>query len=188
MGQPGQKVGMKLTGPQIIGELRDKLQFEIGRHLYGVLGAYAQLARFEEHDLAQARDPHGRPFPQPINLNRELLARIDDASLRQMVQDEARRPSSVQRRLNHELDGLLSGQLENSHLLILKQFELIFAYELDLSIFRTRATNQNHVVLLLPGERRSEHVTLFHEAEPRFHRAFPGNIIADNHLWELVDA
>lgn len=179
---------MKLTGPQIVVELREKLQFEVGRHLYGVLGTYAQLARFEEHDLAQARDPQGRRLPNPVNLNRELLARIDDASLRQMVQEEARRPSSVQRRLNVELDRLLSDLLGDSHLVFVRQLELLFAYELDLSIFRTRATNQNHILLLLPGERRSEHVTLFHEAEPRFHRAFPGNIIADNHLWELADA
>jgi hypothetical protein len=178
---------MKITGPQVISELREKLQFDIGRHLYGLLGTYAQLAEFEQADLAQARDPQGDPFPAPINLNRELLARIGDDDLRQLVHDEARRPQAIQRRLGQELDNLLGDLLQKDHLLILKHLELTFAYSMDLSVFRTRATNQNHILLLLPGERRGEHITLFHEAGPRFHRSPPGNLIADNHLWELMD-
>lgn len=178
---------MKITGPQAISELREKLQFEVGRHLYGLLGTYAQLAEFEQSVLAQARDPHGNPFPPSINLNRELLARIGDDDLRQLVRDEARRPQAVQRRLGQELDNLLGDLLQENPLLILKHLELIFAYSLDLSVLRTRATNQNHILLLLPGERRGEYIALFHEAGPRFHRRLPGNLIADNHIWELKD-
>jgi len=178
---------MKITGPQAITELREKLQFEIGRHLYGVLGTYAQLALFEQADLSQARDPHGNPFPCPVNLNRALLARIGDDDLRRLVKDEGRRPQAVRRRLAQELDHLLSALLDSSHLLVLKQLELVFAYGLDLSVFRTRATNQNHVLLLVPGERRGDHVILFHEADPPCQRSLPVNLVADNHLWELRD-
>ena len=178
---------MKIAGPQVISELRDKLQFSMGRHLYGVLGTYAQLAQFEQAHLAQARDPRGNPFPQPINLNHDLLARIGDDDLRRLVRDEARRPQAVQRRLGQELDSLLSEMLRGNHLLILKQLELTFAYGLDLGVFRIRATNKNHILLLLPGERRGEHITLFHEADRRFQRSLPANLIADNHLWELKD-
>jgi len=178
---------MKITGPQIVSELREKLRFEMGRHLYGVLGTYAQLSQFEKVDLAQARDPQGNLFPRPMNLNRELLARIGDDDLRRLVHAEARRPKAVQRRLELELDRLLSDLLESNPLLTLKQLELTFVHSLDLSVFRTRATNQNHILLLLPGERRGEHITLFHEADPRFHRSLPGALIADNHLWELKD-
>jgi hypothetical protein len=178
---------MKITGPQVISELREKLQFSVGRHLYGLLGTYAQLTEFEQADLAQARDPHGNPFPSAINVNRKLLARIGDDDLRQLVRDEARRPQAIQRRLGQELDNLLGDLLQKDHLLILKQLELTFAYNLDLSVFRTRATNQNHILLLLPGERRGEHIALFHGADPRFHRFLPGNLIADNHIWELKD-
>jgi hypothetical protein len=178
---------MKSTGPQITSELRNKLQFEVGRHLYGVLGGYAKLARFEQDDLAQSRTPQGDPFPLPVNLNHALLARIEDARIRGLVADEARRPVAVLSQLEQDLGLLLSNLLAQNHLVVLKQFELLFAFGLDFGVFRTRATNQNHIVLLLPGERRGDHVTLFHEAEPRFHRMFPGNIIADNHLWELTD-
>jgi len=183
----------KLTGPQIISELREKLQFSMGRHLYGVLGSYAQLTQFQQTDLAQARDPQGQPLPQPINLNRELLARIGDDDLRQLIKDEARYPQAVQRHLGQKFDHMLGDLLAQTathasfRLLILKQVELLFTYDLDLSVLRTRATNENHLLLLLPGQRRGEQIVVFHEAEPRFHCTIPGNLIAENHLWELAE-
>lgn len=178
---------MKLSGPQITSELRDRLQTSIGRHLYAVMGTFAQLAQFEQADLGQARDARGNPFPQPVNMNRELLARIGDQDLRKLVRDEARYPQSVQYRLNQELQDLLRDYLQSHPFLILKQFELMFAYGLDFSSFRIQAANQSHILLLLPGERRGEHITIFHEVEPRFHRTIPENLVADNHLWELTD-
>ena len=179
---------MRVTGPQIIGELYEKLRFDVGRHLYGVLGTYGQLAVFEEKVLTQARDPQRQRFPMPINLNRELLARIGDEDLRRLVRHEARRPQMVQRRLGQELDAFLAGILEDHPFQILKHFELVFAHGLDLSVFRIRATNRHHLLLILPGARRGDRVTLFHEADTRFHRMLPTNLIAENHLWELKDA
>jgi hypothetical protein len=178
---------MNSTGPQIITELRDKLQFDIGRHLYSILGTYHQLEAFEQDDLRQAMLPGGAPFPCPVNLNRQLLANISDEDLRKLVRDEARRPLAVKRALNIALDTLLGSMLSEAKFLILKSVELVFAYDLELSLFRTRAANQNHILLLLPGQRRSDHVTIFHEASTRFHRTLPTNLIADNHLWELID-
>ena len=179
---------MMLTGPQVISDLRSKLQVNIGRHLYGVLGTYARLAHFEEVDLKQALDADGRLLPAPLNLNRELLATLPDEDLRRLVKDEARRPQAVERRLNEQLRAVLTAHLQHSSFVILEQLELIFAYNLDLSIFRTCAANEHHLLLLLPGERRSEHILLFHEASERFQRTLPDNLIADNHLWELTHA
>ena len=178
---------MKITGPEIITELREKLQFNIGRHLYGVLGSYQQLDRFEQTDLGNANLPDGKPFPTTIILNQNLLASIGDEDLKKLVRDEAKRPQAVQRALNNSLNSVLGTLMAESNLLILKNLELIFAYDLDFSLFRTRATDQNHLLLLLPGERRSDHITIFHEANTRFHRSLPSNLIADNHLWELID-
>ena len=176
---------MKLTGPQIITQLRDKLSFDVGRHLYAVLGTYSQLTQFEQHDLAQARETEGQPFPTPFNINQELLARIGDDDLRHLVNVEARRFNAVQRHLNHAFDRLLHDFLQQNRLIILKQTELLFAYSLDLSVLRTRASNQSHILLLLPGEQRGERLTIFHEAAERFQRTIPQNLVADNHLWEL---
>jgi len=184
---------VKITGPHrmypsaVISELRDRLSLGVGRHLYGVLGTYRQLGQFEQVHLGQATRPQGGPFPEAINLNRELLAGIGDDDLRRLVRDEARRQQAVRYRLKLELDRLIGERLQGKHLLILKQLELVFAYNLDLGVFRTRATNQDHVLLLLPGERRGEHTILFHEAGPELHRSLPNNLVADNHLWELTD-
>ena len=178
---------MKLTGPQIISQLRDKLTFDVGRHLYAVLGGYEQLDQFERRDLAQARDPEGQSFPLPFNVNRELLARIGDDDLRHLVKVEARRFNAVQRHLNQAFDQLLHDLLQQNRLIILKQLELLFAYSLDLSVLRTRASNQSHILLLLPGERRGERLLIFHEAAERFQRSIPQNLVADNHLWEMAD-
>lgn len=176
---------MKLTGPQIISQLREKLSFDVGRHLYAVLGTYNQLAQFEHHDLAQVREIEGKSFPAPFNINRELLARIGDDELRHLVNVEARRFNAVQRHLNQAFDRLLHDLLQQNRLIILKRMELLFAYSLDLSVLRTRASNQSHILLLLPGEQRGERLTIFHEAAERFQRTIPQNLVADNHLWEL---
>jgi hypothetical protein len=176
---------MKLTATQIISELRTKLQVDVGRHLYGVLGSYASLEGFEQSDLAAARNQDGVPFPPALNLNRSLLDSIADDDLRGLIRDEARRPLATQRRLNAHLADLLTAHLVQEQFIILKQIELVFAYELELTVFRTCATNDKHILLLLPGERRGDRITLFHEAEARFQRILPDNLIADNHLWEL---
>ena len=178
---------MKLGRPQVISELREKLQFDIGRHLYGVLGTYDQLGRFENEDLAQAHDHQDQPLPLPVNVNREVLRRMGDDDLRQLVDAEARRPHAVTYRLNQEFDNLLYDLLQRKNLVILKQLELLFAYNLELSVLRTRASNQSHILLLMPAERRGEHLIMFHEAPPKFQRSIPPNLIADNHLWELTD-
>jgi hypothetical protein len=176
---------MKLTATQVISELRTKLQVDVGRHLYGVLGGYAALGHFESAHLAEARALDGAPFPAPLNLNRALLDSIADDDLRGLIRDEARHPLATQRRLNAHLASLLTSRLHDERFLIVKQIELIFAYELELTFFRTCATNDRHILLLLPGERRGDRITLFHEAEARFQRILPDSLIADNHLWEL---
>ncbi len=176
---------MKLPGPQIISELRDKLRFDVGRHLYAILGTYAQLRRFEDGDLAHAVDFAQHLFPTPINLNQSLLQRIPDDELRNLVRDEARFPQSVRGNLNRAVQAVLQQELQAKNLLIIKQLEMLFAYNLDLTIFRTSATNQKHILLLIPGERRGQHVALFQDADQRFHHTLPDNLIADNHMWEL---
>lgn len=179
---------MKLTGPRIISELRDKLPFGIGRHLYVVLGTYSRLERFESIDLVAAASRDGQPFPAPINLNRSLLNNLNDADARRLVSEEALYPQTLRNHLNQALSTLLESRLQVNPLLIIKQLELVFAYGLDLSTFRTAATNQNHILLLLPGEWQSGRVILFHEADVRFHQTLPENLVAENHLWELTDA
>ncbi|MCX6083331.1 MAG: hypothetical protein NTW32_27710, partial [Chloroflexi bacterium] len=85
-------------------------------------------------------------------------------------------------------DSLLANLLTQDHFVILKNLELLFAFELELETVRARANNQNHILMMLPGEKRGDHIVLFSEAEQRFHRQLPFQLIADNHLWELDNA
>jgi hypothetical protein len=175
---------LTLTAPQTIDQLQKKLQTSIGRHLYGVFGTYAALGRFEQNYLSQAKDD-GHPFPEPTNLNRELLSRVSDSDLRHLVDDEARRPSVIRDRLKKELEDLLKDLFRQHHFVILKQIELIYAYELDLGVFRLAASDRHHLLLLLPGEQRGTTITLFHEASPAFQRTLPDTLITGENLWEL---
>jgi hypothetical protein len=178
---------MKLKGPEIISDLNTKLQFESGRHLYAVLGTYMQLDKFETLDLSHAKMYHDRLFPKPINLNKLILEYIEDEDLKNIIRNEAKHPTSVQNKLNQALKSTLQKEFIEKHFIILKQFELVFAYQLDLSIFRTQAINANHILLLLPAARIGNHITIFHEASERFRIPLQNELIAENHLWELYD-
>ena len=179
---------MKSTGPQIISYLRENLQIGVGRHLYAILGHYDQLKHFEEADLNQSRFFDGEEHPKVVNINQALLSRIEDDELHELVQNEARLPKTVQMKLNKEFDLVLMNLLQSSPFVVIKQIELLFAYNLDLQVIRARATNQNHILLLLPGEKRGDHITLFSEGDSRFHRTLPPQLITENHLWEISDA
>ncbi len=174
-----------LTGPQIVTELRKQLQNQSGRHLYVVLGTYMQLDSFVKNDLASASSVDGQALPRPVNFNRDLLDHIEDEALRRMVRDESRRPQAVESQLNQAFEQLLRDRYTQGLFLILKQCELMFAYKLDLSKLRTYATNQNHLLLLLPGRLISNQICLFHEADQRFQNQFPGQLVTENNVWEL---
>jgi len=176
---------VKLSDSEINSKLREKLEQPTGRHLYVVLGTYERLARYERISMPEARGPSGEKLPAPVNLNRAILERVPDDDLKWMVQNEARLPGSVSQRIARELDALLSEHLAENMLLVLKQMELLFTYDLELKPLRIRAVNRKHILLLLPGERTSQHILLFHEAPPEFHRTLPANIVPDDHIWEL---
>lgn len=177
---------MRLSDHEINSMLRERLQMPRGRHLYAILGGYEALGRYERVSLSQALGADGQPLRPPINLNRALLRRIPDDDLKELVQNEAKRPQSVKQRLVEEFDRLLVEELDGSPFLALKQVELVFAYDLELNCLRTRAVNGKHILLLLPGQQSGSRITLFHEANPAWHRTLPAGLVPDNHLWELV--
>lgn len=174
-----------LNGSQIISQLKEQLHNQSGRHMYVVLGSYPQLEQFEQEHLCQALLPDGRRFPPSVNFNLELLARIEDERLRQMVKNEARTPQTVVSQLNKAFDLLLRDQFSTGSFLILKQCELMFAYDLDLAKLRTFANNQNHLLLLLPGRYLGNQIVVFQGTDPRFEKTFPSQLVTENNLWEI---
>ena len=176
---------MKLSGHEINSQLRQKLEMPTGRHLYVVLGTVARLERYEKVAFREARWPSGQRLGEPVNVNHNLLARINDDELKRLVQTEASRAESVKARLAKELDALVAEKLNGFSFLALKNLELLFAYDLELNSLRIRATNQKHILILLPGEKVGDRITLFHEAQSNNHRTLPTNLVPENHLWEL---
>jgi hypothetical protein len=178
---------MKLSGHEINSQLRQKLEMPTGRHLYVVLGTYERLERYERVDFCEARSPTGQKLEAPANVNHSLLERIPDEELKRLVQTEASRTESVKDRLTKELDALVAEKLNGGSFLALKNLEVLFAYDLELNCLRIRAVNQKHILLLLPGERVGDRITLFHEAPQKYHRTLPHTYVQENHLWELSE-
>ncbi len=178
---------MKLSGHEINTQLRRKLEMPTGRHLYVVLGTYERLDRYERVAFREARSPSGQRLGDPVNVNHSLLSRISDDELKRLVQTEASRTESVKDRLAKELDTLVADRLSGGSFLAIKNLEILFAYDLELNCLRIRATNQKHVLILLPGEKVGDRITLFHEAQTQNHRTLPTNLVPENHLWELSE-
>jgi hypothetical protein len=178
---------MKLSGHEINSQVRQKLEMPTGRHLYVVLGTYDRLERFEKLAFREARSPTGQRLGDPLNVGLSLLQRIKDDDLKWLVRHEASLSETVKKRLTDELDALVSERLASTAFLALKHLELLFAYDLEMNCLRIRATNQKHILILLAGERVGDRITLFHEASPPNHRTLPGNLVPENHLWELSE-
>ena len=178
---------MKLSGHEINSQLRQKLGMSTGRHLYVVLGTFDRIEHYERVAFREARSPDDKPLRTALNVSRSLLQRFSDDELKWLVRNEAGLPETVKKRLADELDALIAGELAETSFLALKNLELLFAYDMELTCFRIRATNQKHILVLLPGERVGDRITLFHEAPPGNHRTLPMNLVPENHLWELSE-
>jgi len=171
---------------EIIETLSVKLGKPVGRHLYGVLGSYAALHRFARK-LPEAKDPDGRPFPEPLNANRGILDMIPDGEFRRLAENEARRPEPTAAHVGKAFEVFLRSHLQTSGFVVLSNLEMLFAYGVDLDILRTLATDDHRLLLLLPGRRSGEKVVLF-PGDDSMSYSLPTNLIAANHLWELAES
>jgi len=170
---------------EIIESLRTCLTVPVGRHLYGVLGSYQRLNVFAE-TLKQATTPDGQPFPKPLSVNKGILDSIPDEEFRLLVQNEAKRPEPTAAHVAQAFERFLRSHLKGEVILVLANFEMLFAYNIELSLLRTLARDEDRILLLLPGRRGAGRVVMFPEME-RASYTLPTNLIAENHLWELRD-
>ncbi len=178
---------MRLSGHEINSQLRQKLAMPTGRHLYVVLGTYERIERYERVAFREARSPNDKPLGPALNINHSLLQRFGDEELKWLVRNEAGMSETVKKQLADELDALIADKLTQTSFLAVKSLELLFAYDMELNCFRIRAANQKHILVLLPGERVADRITLFHEAPATNHRTLPMNLVPENHLWELSE-
>lgn len=170
---------------EIIEALRSKLTMPGGRHLYGVLGSYSALRRFSKK-LKQAKAPEGKPFPEPLSVNRGILDSIPDNEFRRLVENEAKRPEPTAAHVSKAFEKFLRSKLRGKGLIVLGNLELLFAYHVELNLLRTIAADDDRVLLLLPGRRSSGKIIIFPDYdEGRY--TLPTNLVAENHLWELKE-
>ena len=172
-----------MNDTDIIEVLRSKLMVPTGRHLYGVLATYPALKRFAEK-IQQAKTPDGEPFPAPLSLTSGILNAIPDDEFRSLVENEAKRPEPIAAHVAQAFEAFLRTHLKEKGLVVLESLEILFAYGSDLSLLRTLATDTHRILLLLPGKRESGRVMMFPDQEDGDY-TLPGNLIAENHLWEL---
>jgi len=170
---------------EIIEALQRKLAVPGGRHLYGILGSYQQLAAFAEK-LQEARTPEGGYFPAAVSLNNGILQSIPDEEFRHLVENEAKRPEPTVKHIARAFESFLRKTLQQQGLTVLVQLELIFAYQIELYLLRTLAADDYRLILLLPGKRQGGSVVMFPDYGEGNYR-LPSNLIADNHLWEITD-
>lgn len=172
---------MKVT--EIIEALRSKLTVPVGRHLYGVLGTYPALETFAKK-LRQAKSPDGKSFPRPLNVNRGILEMIPDDEYHRLSEDEVIYPEPTVAHVTKAFERFLRSKLCGKGLVTLANLEMLFAYQIDLSPLRTMATDDDRILLLLPGRRMGDKIVMFPELDEGS-CMLPTNLIAENHLWEL---
>ncbi len=174
-----------MTDTEIIESMRSKLSIESGRHLYGVLGSYSSLASFVKK-LSQASLQDGRRFPKPVSLNKGILDAIPDDEFKLLVENEAKRPEPTASHVSKAFEIFLRSKLKGKGLVVFVGLEMIFAYHLELNLLRTMATDDDRVLLLLPGKRSSGKVIMFPDM-PDGSYTLPMNLIAEKHLWEISE-
>ena len=176
---------MKLKPADILNNIFHNLKIPSGRHLYAVLGSYHFLDEFVQNTIRQARLPDGNPFPDPISVNKILLDGFDEEALDEIINKESKRPKYTQSVLDKTLENFLREQFDQTNFLVLQHLELVFAYSLDLSKLRRWAANQNHILVLLPGEIRNQQIYLYNDPATGESLKFDNQLFAENNIWEL---
>jgi hypothetical protein len=173
---------------EIIETLRKKLSIPIGRHLYGVMGSYPELERFTDQ-LQKATYEDNLRFPQPISVSSSILNQFSDEEFHRIVTDEAKRPEPTRKSIEEEFNAFVRRTLTANKLVVFSDLELLFAYGIDLNPFRTLATDDKRIILLLPAVRKGGVIYLYPEYQKKFpgqkEKILPSNLVAEDHLWEL---
>jgi len=174
--------GGELKDTEIIEALLSKLRIAAGRHLYGVVGSYDALERFAPR-LCEVTMPDGSPFPEPVSVTAGVLSVIPQDEFTRLAAEEARYPEAVRARVNRAFEEFLRSTLKQG-MVVMKDLEILFAYDVDLSSLRALSTDRQRALLLLPGKRTGEKITMFPGSGDIF---LPVDLIANDHIWTLQE-
>ena len=174
-----------MTDVQIIDEIREKFANPVGRHLYGILGSYKRLEEFSKK-LYNVKTQDDKEFPLPISLNWGIMESIPDDDFKFLVEHEAKWPEPTAAHVKRAFEEYIRSLIKQQDIIILANVELLFAYNLELSILRTLATDEKRIILLLPAKKEAGKIIMFPDLKNNEY-TLPTNLIADNHIWQLKD-
>lgn len=175
-----------MNDAEIIAALRNRLNVKAGRHLYGILGSYEALERFSAN-LQQVNTIEGQSFPAPLLVNRKILEAIPDEEFKEIAENEPKRPEPTMQYVKKSFEKFLRSELQKNDLLVLGGLEMLFAYHVELNLFRTMGTDDKKIILLLPGKRSRQQEIIMFPALTEDTYILPTNFIAENHMWELME-
>ena len=170
---------------EIIESLIGKMGLAAGRHLYGILGSYGRLKEFAEK-LQQASLPDGTRFPAPVSVNRRIMEAISDEEFKRLAEGEARMPEPVVGAVTAGFESFMRELLKNKTTSILNGLEMLFAYDVEFTVLRTMAADENKVILLLPGKRTGGKTIMYPDWNAGSY-TLPSTLVAQDHLWELKE-
>ena len=164
-------------------QFREKLRNEVGRHVYGFVGERKALERLER-GLGTMTTPLGQPMPSPISLNLTVLNRLPRLRLESLARREEFNAEAIYRELNAAFKGFIAEYFEGSDILLLKDFELLFHYQVELNYVRGLSMDRRHTAFLLPGRCDGPHIRSYSHSGNEGYLFYPDLIPRDN-LWEI---
>ena len=91
--------------------------------------------------------------------------------------------SLLESSIGNAFEAFVKEKIQTNTTLLLKDLELVFIYNIDLSVLRVLAADQFRIILLLPGKRVRDRIQMFPGSNYDF--SLPRNLIAENHIWEI---
>ncbi len=163
---------------------RARLANKIGRHVYAFVGDSQTLEVLEGY-LGMLRTPQGGlPLPKATSLNRVVLERLPQPRLEALARREPLQRAAIYQELTEAFQGFIQDHFRRWNILILKDFELLFHYGVELGYLRGVSIDRRHTALLIPGRRRGNRVLAYGWDEREGWEFYPG-LVVPQEIWEV---
>jgi hypothetical protein len=161
--------------------IADKLDLDVGRHLYGIIGSYDSLRLFEKEINGISLSEKSKHII--LSINDGIIDSFTNDEFRKIVEEEAKRPEPTKASISKQFESFMKNLIQKFDIIVLKDLELLFIYDIDFSLLRVLATDNKKIVLLLPGKRSLGQVIMYPGTNQEYR--LPQNLIPENHLWEI---
>lgn len=158
----------------------ERLKSKSGKHVYAFAGDGKALKQVEEA-LGKVRTPEGNRMPEVVSLNVQVMSRIPNETQLSLATNEAINRYRIQRELQGRFSQVLADYFSGNNILIVKNFELLVAYRVDLEYIRSLSIDEKHTAFLVPGKISNDTLIAFDYCSEAI--IFMPNILQDK--WEV---